>query len=337
MTRISVIVAAYQAAETLPALLDSLAGQSLPADEFEAIVVDDGSTDGSRDIIARYPGVRLLTQTNRGPGAARNLATQAATGDIIAYTDADVVLPPHWLATHLRLHEEHPKIDAMLGSVRPGTRVPFGSSVLADHLCSWFNAHPGLPERVPDYLPSVNISVKRRVIDAGVAWSEKRITGEDVDFSRQMTSRGMKLHFFPENWLCHTDRQTLPGFLRHQYNWGFHAPFIRGRNKGAKYGFLFPPSTAGVLLRGPLIVGGYTLLTLLAWWRSRPIGLLSAIPLILMGKVWYFRGVLAGTRALLGATEPRVADRRVCEPPVRGVSSLPAHMVGTASTEDVVA
>ncbi len=317
MTCISLVVAAYDAADTLPALLDSIEAQSLPPEQFEAVVVDDGSTDGTREIVKRYPFVRLLTQKNRGPGAARNLATRSVHGEIIAYTDADCVLPADWLATHVQLHERLPEIDALLGSVMPGTALPYGSSALADHLCSWFNAHPGLPERTPDYMPSVNISVKRRVIDAGVSWSEDRITGEDVDFSLQMVARGMKLRFIPKHWLRHTDRRTLSGYLRHQYNWGYHAPLIRGRSKQAKYAFLFPPSMWKVALFAPAIVLGYTALVAIGWWRSRPLGLLSVLPLLVLGKLAYFRGVLHGTRALVRGAGPGIADRRHPEPAPR--------------------
>ncbi len=299
MMRISLVIPAYNGASTLSALLDSVEAQDLPADQFEVILVDDGSTDRSADVARRYPRLQLMTQENRGPGAARNCGTRAAEGDIIAYTDADCILPPDWLEKHVRLHEQYPELDGLCGGVGPARCLPYGSSVLADHLCSWFNAHNHLSERTPEYLWSANMSIKRRVVESGIGWSERRVTGEDVDFSKKMAARGMKLRFFPMHGLTHVDRATLGGFLRHQYNWGFHAPFVRGTNKDAQYALLFPANVARACLCSPLIIMGYTALVMRGWWRSRPLGLLSTLPLILLGTFSYVRGVLAGTRALL--------------------------------------
>ena len=125
-----------------------------------------------------------------------------------------------------------------------------------------------------------------------------------------MTARGMNLRFFPGQFISHVDRSTLAGFLRHQYNWGFHAPFVRGSNSKAEYSFLFPQSILGARLCSPMIVLGYTALVIQGWWRVRPMGLLTALPLILLGKLSYVRGVLHGTRALLSGSPGIIADKR---------------------------
>ncbi len=310
MVRISLVIPMYNALDTLPRLLASIEAQTLPRDQYEVIIVDDGSTDGSGEIVRRHSDIRLLSQQNRGPAAARNLGTRAATGVVIAYTDADCVLKPDWLAKHIELHERHPGIDGLSGSVAPATELPYGSVVLADHLCSWFNVHDRLPEREPEHLPSLMMSVKRRMFDAGIWWTERRITGEDVDFCKRMVQCGMKLRYFPTPVLQHVDRSGFREFLRHQYNWGFHAPFVRGQSKDAAYSFLFPGNMIGAWLCAPLIVMGYTALIIKAWWRTRPLGLASALPLIVLGKLSYARGVLHGTRARRTGMEGIVADRR---------------------------
>ena len=88
--RVSVIIPAYNAAQTIRTTLDTLAGQA-----GEIIVVDDGSTDGTAELVAgEYPDVVLLRQENRGVSAARNSGMAVATGDYIAFVDADDVLFP---------------------------------------------------------------------------------------------------------------------------------------------------------------------------------------------------------------------------------------------------
>lgn len=94
--RISVIIAAYNAERTIAETLDSIVAQRLPAAEI--IVVDDCSTDGTCDVVRRYPGVTLIEQPhNAGPAAARNVAASASHGDLIAITDADDL----WYPDHL--------------------------------------------------------------------------------------------------------------------------------------------------------------------------------------------------------------------------------------------
>ncbi len=310
MTDVSLIVPVYNAEDTLPALLASVESQDLPSDQYEVLVVDDGSTDGSASLVCEHRHVCLLSQSNRGPGAARNLGARHASGEIIVYTDADCRLPPDFLSQHVKLHAIHPEVDGIAGAVSPATRLPLASAVLADHLCNWFNAHDRLPPRTPEYMWGANMSVKRRVSEAGVRWSEERITGEDVDFCSQMNTLGMSLRFFPECLVHHTDRASMRGFLRHQYNWGYHAPFVRGRNPQAAYSFMFPTHLGRAILLSPAVALGYAALVAKAWWRHRPLGLLSAMPLILLGKVAYARGVLEGTRVMLNKSSRRIADRR---------------------------
>ena len=93
MTSVSVIIPAYNSASTIIRALQSVATQTLAPQEI--IVVDDASTDTTRDLVANFASsssipVRVLTQTtNSGPGAARNAGWDAATGDYIAFLDAD--------------------------------------------------------------------------------------------------------------------------------------------------------------------------------------------------------------------------------------------------------
>jgi len=166
--RLSLIVPVYNAEETLPDLLKSIDEQTLIPDDFEAILVDDGATDRSADLVRQYPGMILLSQENRGPGAARNLGTRRSQGAVIVYADADCVLPPTFLADHLCVHEEHTEIDGVHGGVAPANTLRYGSSVLADHLCSWFWDHVGSREQEAEYMASVTTCHRsRRFLEGG--------------------------------------------------------------------------------------------------------------------------------------------------------------------------
>ena len=95
----SVIIPAYNIERHLAECLDSVAGQSL--EDIEIICVDDGSTDGSPDILVRYASederFRVVTQANAGPGAARNAGLALATGEHVIFLDADDCFEPGFL------------------------------------------------------------------------------------------------------------------------------------------------------------------------------------------------------------------------------------------------
>ncbi len=84
---VSVIIPAYNAASVVSDAVKSALSQSKPPDEV--IVVDDGSTDGTREVLREYPTIRYIYQENAGPAAARNRGIAEATGELIAFLDAD--------------------------------------------------------------------------------------------------------------------------------------------------------------------------------------------------------------------------------------------------------
>jgi glycosyltransferase involved in cell wall biosynthesis len=90
-----VIVCAYNEAEWLPGCLDSLCRQTRPADEI--IVVNNASTDATREVAALYPGVLIVDEPRKGLVLARRAGYLAASGEVLVYTDADCRAPEPWL------------------------------------------------------------------------------------------------------------------------------------------------------------------------------------------------------------------------------------------------
>jgi len=95
--KVSIVIPLYNKAPYVERALESIGAQTVS--DFEVIVVDDGSTDGGASVVARYPDrrVRLITQSNTGPGPARNAGIAEAQGEFIAFLDAD----DEWLSTYL--------------------------------------------------------------------------------------------------------------------------------------------------------------------------------------------------------------------------------------------
>ncbi len=106
--RISVVIPCYNRRHTLARALDSVYAQTSAVDEV--ILVDDGSADGSAELVARsYPRVNILRQPNRGVSAARNRGIAAAACDWIALLDSDDSWLPHKIAEIRAAHERHPE------------------------------------------------------------------------------------------------------------------------------------------------------------------------------------------------------------------------------------
>jgi len=97
MQKISVIVPFYNSERYLQRCIAALLAQHYPSADYEVLMVDNNSTDASAEIVRQYPSVTLLTEKKQGAYAARNTGLSAATGAIIAFTDADCVPCQDWL------------------------------------------------------------------------------------------------------------------------------------------------------------------------------------------------------------------------------------------------
>ena len=108
---ISVVIPTFNRRETLAEVLPLLANQSLPREQVELLVCDSGSTDGTKELLAELaiPNLRhILPPENRGRSGARNAGIKAATGELVMFTDADILASPNLLEEHLRLHRARP-------------------------------------------------------------------------------------------------------------------------------------------------------------------------------------------------------------------------------------
>lgn len=126
--RISVVIPTYNNAALLRETLDGVSGQTFK--DFEVIIVDDGSTDDTAEIVTNYDrNVRYVHQHNQGPAAARNKGVSLAQGELIAFCDHDDVWNDQHLETMVRCFNEHPAASMCFGdaeyfgvSVRQGVR-----------------------------------------------------------------------------------------------------------------------------------------------------------------------------------------------------------------------
>ena len=124
---LSIILPTYNRAAFLPQAFDSIRSQTFEG--WELIIVDDGSTDNTREVVEQFAreapqSVRYVFQENRGPGPARNLGIESARGQYVAFFDSDDVWLAHHLADCVAAFEESPDVDWVAGAHR---RVDYDS------------------------------------------------------------------------------------------------------------------------------------------------------------------------------------------------------------------
>jgi len=201
--RFSVVIPTHQRRDTVVRTVGALAGQSLA--DFEAIVVVDGSTDGTAAALRALGTpftLSVLEQPNRGAGAARNAGADAARGELLLFLDDDMEADPKLLAEHDRAHREG--ADVVLGDLPLHPDSP--RNVLSAGVESWARArHERLASAadvpIADLLTG-QLSVARDVFhelggfDAGFT-RDGAFGGEDVDFGYRVQRAGRRVIFNP--------------------------------------------------------------------------------------------------------------------------------------------
>jgi cellulose synthase/poly-beta-1,6-N-acetylglucosamine synthase-like glycosyltransferase len=220
----SVIVPVYNGADTIAACLESLVNQAYPSDAYEIIVVENGSTDETTQIVQAEAGpypVRLLHSAQRGPAAARNLGLATSEADIVAFTDADCTPAADWLAELVK-----PYADPEIGGV--------GGQILAcDHagrtmVEMFLEQHPPLVNFVSgehEFLPhlyTANGSYRRSLLEEIGGFNPRLITAQDVDVAwRVQLQTGARLCYAPRAIVYHRHRATRAGLARQYRRYGF--------------------------------------------------------------------------------------------------------------------
>jgi O-antigen biosynthesis protein len=234
--RVSVVVCAYNAAATIAECLESLT--RLDGPEAELIVVNDGSRDGTGEIARRFPGVHVIDIPNGGLSLARNVGLAAASGEIVAYTDADVRVDPHWLAY---LVEPLVTTDAVAAG-GPNV-VPPDDPWMAQAVARSPGGptHVLLDDRVAEHVPGCNIAVRRAALQAIGGFNPIFLrAGDDVDVCWRLQGRGWKIAYAPAALVWHRHRASVRAYWRQQVGYGegqvwlapHHPDKFRGRRIG---------------------------------------------------------------------------------------------------------
>ncbi len=203
--QISLVIPTYQRRVSVERLLSALNHQSLPPQEFEVIVVVDGSLDGTRELVDQAQThfcLRGVWQPNRGRAVARNFGIRSAQGSLIALLDDDMEPAPGLLEAHLIAHQAGPRLG-VLGAVP--VSLESSPSPLAQYIGSKFNHHleklaqPGHEMHLRDFY-SGNFSIRRDVLmEAGLFDETFKIYGnEDLELFWRLRKLGIHIVYCAE-------------------------------------------------------------------------------------------------------------------------------------------
>lgn len=236
---LSVVIPTYNRAGVLQRCLRALLAQKVPGVAWEIIVVDDGSTDATPEIVQAVAAdapvpLRYLWQTNRGPAAARNRGIQAARGRLILMTDSDIIAAPGLLEAHLTAHGRYPQPEvAVLGLVRWSPEHP-----ITPFMRWWegvrFRYHKLLANREPvnhTYFYTCNVSAKRQFLLAHGPFDEAfpNAAYEDSELAYRLWKHGLRLVFVPQALAYHDHPTDFAHACRQMEAIGRSAPLYRAR------------------------------------------------------------------------------------------------------------
>lgn len=314
---ISVIVPAYNAEKTLSACLEALLSQTAPREMYEIIVVDDGSTDRTRQTAEGYR-VRVVAEANRGAAAARNLGAQNARGEIVLFIDADSIPDRNWIQAM-----SAPFTDTTVAGAS-GQKKTRQQNIWArlvqleyDFKYDRMAAHAAI-----DFVDSSTAAYRREVLLENGGFDSTLMEAEDTELSYRLAERGYRLVLIREAVTYHVHPESLSHYLRRKFQYARWRAVVYKRypRKAASdqrtppaqkiqplIAFALVPTAAAAIIWNPLVwgIGLLALLFLLTTlpfvtycWRHSAVVALAVPPTLLLSAY------ASGTGAAVGFLQP---------------------------------
>ena len=296
---ISVVIPTFARPAKLRACLDGLAQQTSHHDDFEVVVVDDGSPTPVVDLVEAFDdrmAVGVVGRPHAGPGAARNAGAAVARGRYLAFIDDDCVPAPNWLSVLVRELGRDP--DQLVGGRVENSLKTNPYAEASDRISRFvyeYYQRDGARERFFQ-TNNVALATDRFLALAGFTTSIPSATAEDKEFCDRGRASGLKLTHVPDAVVYHAHDLTFRGFVRQHFNYGRGIFVFRLMRRARSQGPLVPeplPFYSGLVL-APLRSGE----------GQRPL----LVPLIYLSQLATIAG--AAYEALRSSLNRRAEDHR---------------------------
>jgi len=306
MVRISAVVCTLNRAAYLAKAVESLVNQTYPKEHYEIIVVDNGSTDNTREVVEQFSQsarVRYIYEPIKGLSQARNTGWQAAGGKYVAYLDDDAIACPHWLEKMMEAFETVEPAPASVGgrvvpiweSERPAwlKEKMLGAYAIAD----WGDQARFFKPSSPEHHVGCNVAYSREVLqecggfNVNLGRKGKNLLSNDEHLIRKyMDSHGLGIYYDPEILVDHLvpkERLTRRFMLRRHF-WQGISDVVEWYEESSS-----PPGRLWLLmsgLEGLIWVGLYLTSFLLRFFLRRPWVVLRDLATIETARNRFFRG-----------------------------------------------
>lgn len=259
--KLSIVVCSYNRGKKIRNCIDALLAQSLPRNQYEIIVVNDGSTDDTATIINEYKdSIRIITNNpNQGLGQSRNNGARAARALIIAFTDDDCIADNDWAKRLLSAYDD-PSVMAAGGKIIPYKNDKWllkyyeANNPLA-HVTFTFDSNSGMLytlteyikrsfslKRLPDapiklqMIVGANMSMRRDIFDKVAGFDPKlRFGGEEEDFWTRLRAMDptVTMRYVPTAVIGHDYDASFKDAIRRNYKYGMGAArlYLKDRSR----------------------------------------------------------------------------------------------------------
>jgi glycosyltransferase involved in cell wall biosynthesis len=248
--KISAVVCTYNNASLLRNTLDSLIKQTLPPQEYEIIVVDNNSTDNTKEVVLEFQQqcshqIHYVLETTQGLSAARNTGIQQSNGPIISFIDDDAEADPNWLAAMVEAFNQHPDAWGVGGNIFAIWDAKRPAWLTDDFLPDLTIINRG-PDKLKltrtQIMAGVNCSFRREVFtevgdfptDLGRV-GKSLLAGEEAELCLRMHLQGISMYNIPDVVVFHhatPERMTRSYFRRRCYLSGLSRSFYISRTYG---------------------------------------------------------------------------------------------------------
>jgi GT2 family glycosyltransferase len=260
---VSIVVIAHNEEKNIEECLRSLILIDYPDNSYEIIVVDS-STDRTKEIVAHFDKVKLITVDDKGFSIKRNIGIREAKSNLIAFIDADCIVPSDWLKKIMN-KISRPRIAAVASDVFPPPDSPFFGKHIAclgkpaGGAIGFDASFTRLPQGIDVVGTGHTLFKKSVLLEVGGFNEHERLKagGEDREISQRIIDAGYILEYEPDTFIYHKTRNVI-GFLKWSFRHGISQNLFYHSHRnilsilGSPFSFLWPLLTILLLLYLPI-------------------------------------------------------------------------------------
>ncbi|MDP2277377.1 MAG: glycosyltransferase family 2 protein, partial [Nitrospirota bacterium] len=220
---VSIIIPVRNEAGLLKNCLGSILNLDYPKDRIEVIIADGMSTDNTADVANQY-GAKVVLNEKRMVSPGRNLAFKHASGDIIAFTDADCIVDKNWIRNSLRYFEDT-KVACVGGpNLTPPDEEDFGKAVgfvFNQKLFAAGSIHARELKEIKEVrsIPGCNAVYRKGALEKVMPIDESLLTCDDTELNQRLIDKGYKLLYTPDVFVWHYRRPNPKRLFKQMYRY----------------------------------------------------------------------------------------------------------------------